>query len=300
MFYFVVVLMIVAASVLLHYAARLPDLRFVRPFAKIGGVVAVAVWTLLNSYHTVTAGYVGIVYEFGAIVAQRGDGLQWTLPWQGLRSASARVQGHSFQKLDSFSAETQDVFVSATLNVQVSPKDIQALYRDVGPDYFEILVRPRVFQAFKDETVKYRSVEIAPNRETIRQAVRSRLSRELAVHSIKVEDLLIDNIDFRKEFKDAIEAKQIATQRALEEEQKIVSEKHRAQQNRERAEGEGDARLTIAKKEAEANKVLSESITPALTAYLTVLKLAPNAQVIMLPSNQPFILGGDVLKAKTQ
>ena len=270
-------------------------IRESRPFAPAGALV-LALFAGVSSCHQVPAGHVGIVYEFGGIIGQRSEGLQWVAPWQDMNEASVRVQGHNFPKLDSFSAETQDVFVAATLNVQVSPKDIQNLYRDVGPNYFEVLVRPRVQQAFKDETVKYRSVEIAPNRETIRQAVRTRLSRELAAHSIKVEDLLIDNIDFRKEFKDAIEAKQIATQRALEEEQKIVAEKHRAQQNRERAEGEGDARLTIAKKEAEANRALSESITPALTAYLTVLKLAPNAQVIMLPSNQPFILGGDVLK----
>lgn len=270
--------------------------RDTRLFAP-AGLLALALFSGVSSCNQVRAGHVGIVYEFGGIVGQRAEGLQWIAPWQELIEASVRVQGHTFQKLDSFSAETQDVFVSATLNIQVSPKDIQALYREVGPNYFEVLVRPRVFQAFKDETVKYRSVEIAPNRETIRQSVRVRLSRELSDHSIKVEDLLIDNMDFRKEFKDAIEAKQIATQRALEEEQKIVSEKHRAQQARERAEGEGDARLTIAKKEAEANRALAESITPALTGYLTVLKLAPNANVIMIPSNQPFILGGDVLKA---
>lgn len=271
--------------------------RATRPFAP-AGLLVIGVLTGFSSCSQVPAGYAGLVYEFGGIIGQRGEGLQWTAPWQNITTASVRVQGHHFQKLDSFSMETQDVFVSATLNVQVSPKDIQNLYRDVGPNYFEVLVRPRVFQAFKDETVKYRSVEIAPNRENIRQSVRARLSRELAAHSIKVEDLLIDNIDFRKEFKDAIEAKQIATQKALEEEQKIVSEKHRASQAREQAAGTGDARLIIAQKEAQANKVLAESITPQLTAYLTVLKLAPNANVIMLPSNQPFILGGDVLKTK--
>lgn len=284
----------IAILILLVTTAAL-FVRESRMFAP-GGALTLALFAGVSSCHQVPAGYSGIVYEFGGIIGQRGEGLQWTAPWQSMTEASVRVQGHVFQKLDSFSIETQDVFVTATLNVQVSPKDIQNLYRDVGPTYFEVLVRPRVLQAFKDETVKYRSVEIAPNRETIRQAVRARLSRELAAHSIKVEDLLIDNIDFRKEFKDAIEAKQIATQRALEEEQKIVAERHRAQQAREVAEGQGDARLTVAKKEAEANLVLAKSITPELTAYLTVLKLAPNIHVMMIPSGQPLILGGDVLR----
>ena len=38
-----------------------------------------------------------------------------------------------------------------------------------------VLIEPRVAQNFKDETVKYKSVDIAPNREKIRQAVRQRL-----------------------------------------------------------------------------------------------------------------------------
>lgn len=60
-------------------------------------------------------------------------------------------------------------------------------------------------QNFKDEVVKYKSVDIAPNREKIRQEVRKRLGQELSSHSIWVEDLLLDNVDFLPEFEEAIE-----------------------------------------------------------------------------------------------
>jgi len=92
---------------------------------------------------------------------------------------------------------------------------VQQLYRTVGLNFFNVLVESRVIQNFKDETVKYKSVEIAPNRESIRKAVRERLEKELSPFSIEVVDLLLDNIDFNPEFKKAIEDKQIATQRAL-------------------------------------------------------------------------------------
>ena len=109
--------------------------------------------------------------------------------------------------------------------MQVSPKFIQDLYRDVGADYFDILVRPRVLQAFKDETVKYTSVLVAPNRETIRKTVRERLTNELKAHSIAVQDLLVDNISFTKKFQDSIEEKQSQTQLALAERAKVEGEK---------------------------------------------------------------------------
>src|SRR3990167_8106775 len=189
--------------------------------------ILVVLVTILSMFHQVPAGHVGIVYTFGGITGQRGDGLQWVAPWQDLHNASVQVQGHKFPKLASFSSETQDVYVDATINVQVSPQQIQELYRDVGPNYFDILVRPRVLQAFKDETVKYSSVNIAPNREAIRKTVRERLTKELSVHSISVQDLLVDNISFSSKFQNAIEEKQSQSQLALSEKEKVAGERDR-------------------------------------------------------------------------
>ena len=60
-----------------------------------------------------------------------------------------------------------------------------------------MLIEPRVAQNFKDETVKYKSVDIAPpDREKIRQAVRQRLEAELSPYSIHIIDLLLDNSGF--------------------------------------------------------------------------------------------------------
>ena len=252
--------------------------------------------TFFASVHQVPAGHIGVVYEFGGIKGQIGEGLQFVAPWRNVLLANIQVQRRVFDKLNSFSEESQDVFVRASLNVRVSPQTIQQLYRTVGPNFFNVLVESRVIQNFKDETVKYKSVEIAPNRENIRKAVRERLEKELSPFSIEVVDLLLDNIDFNPEFKKAIEDKQIATQRALEEQQKIEGEKHKAQQAIERAKGEGSAILFRAEKEAEANRKLAASLTPELVRYAMVQKLSDKIQVMMLPSGQNFILDSDILR----
>lgn len=305
-----IVTALVVAVMAIAYIVRKQNKGEVRMLATFGMGLAFAFWgfmTALSSVVTVAAGHFGIVYAFSDIVNQRPSGLNWIYPWQSMTEASVQVQSHPFPKLNSFSKESQDVFVVATINIKVSPAHIQTLYRDVGKNYYEVLFVPRVMQAFKDETVKYSSVDIAPHRENIRKAVRARLSSELSSYSITVEDLLINDLDFRKEFKEAIEAKQIASQRALEEEQKIAAEKHRASQARERAAGEADShfiriqkeadgRFYIAQKEAEANKALADSISDKLVAYLTVQKLAPNVSVMMIPSNQGLILDKSVLQ----
>lgn len=89
--------------------------------------------TLVSSYNQVPAGQVGILYEFGAIVGQINEGPNFVAPWRGVRLANIQVQTHPFNKLAAFSSESQDVFVDATLNVKVSPKTVQELYRTVGP-----------------------------------------------------------------------------------------------------------------------------------------------------------------------
>lgn len=270
---------------------------------RIIAPILLGVWIILHSslasFHQIPAGQVGVVYEFGAIVDQVDEGFQPIPPWRSVELANVQIQKHPFageDQLSSFSKETQTVFIQATLNIRVKPDAIQSLYRSVGSRYFETLVKPRVSQNFKDEVVKYTTVEIAPNREPIRKAVAGRLERELHQYSIEVVDLLLDNIDFSDDFEKAIEQKQIATQKALEEEQKVAVERYRAEQAVEKAKGEGSAILAVAEKQAEANKKLSESITPTLVQYALVQKLADKISVALLPAGQNFILDSSLLK----
>ena len=304
-----VVFALTVSSVIFFVSRLLSASRYAseRQAGSILRVVSFAVFglwvgghTLLASINTVPAGNIGVVYRFGAIVGQVTEGLTFVAPWKSVSLANIQVQSHRFNKneLASFSAETQDVFVEATLNIRVSPSTIQELYRSVGPSYFDILIRPRVAQNFKDETVKFKSVDIAPNRETIRTNVTSRLKVELSNYSIEVVDLLLDNIDFRPEFKTSIENKQIATQNALEEEQRVQVSKYKAEQQIKQAEGEGGAILAVAEKQAEANTKLSASLTPELVQYALIQKLGDQIKGMILPAGQNFILDPRSLEQK--
>lgn len=297
--YIISIIIVIVIASLAYYGLKIFALDLFQKFRAnivIVGASVILVISILNTPNQVPAGYVGIVYSFESIIGQVGEGLQFVWPWEIVKDASIQVQGHKFQKLASFSSETQDVFVDATINVQVSPQQIQELYRDVGQSYFDVLVRPRVLQAFKDETVKYTSVDIAPNRERIRKTVRERLTNELKMHSIAVQDLLVDNISFSGKFQNAIEEKQANTQLALAERAKVEAKKAIADQAIEEARGTAQAVLVNAEKQAEANIKLAKSITPELVQYIFASKLAPNVSVMMVPSGQQFILGSDVLK----
>jgi regulator of protease activity HflC (stomatin/prohibitin superfamily) len=268
--------------------------RFRGMIVMVAGAVLFALWaglhTAFASIKPIEAGHVGVVYQFGEIVGQKGVGLQFIAPWQEIRTESIQVQRHRFDDITAFSAETQDVFVRATVNYSVRPSAVQGLYRQVGRNWFDRLIEPRVFNFFKEETVKYSTVDVGPNREQIRTAVRNRLATELEPFSIQIDDLLIDNIDFSPEFKAAIEAKQIATQDALREQERIRQRQFEAEQAVAQAKGEADAIRERAAGQADANRALSQSLTPEVIQFQALEKLGDNIQIALIPSGQGIIL----------
>ncbi len=261
---------------------------------RVAAVAVGGLWiglaTLVSSVHEVDAGHVGVVRTFGDITDQTGAGLVVTFPFQTLEEASVRVERYDINDVSSFSQETQDVFISATVNYQVSPRAIQTLYTDVGSEYIDTLLRPRLINFFKEETVNYTTVDIAPNREKIRKAVKDRLTKDLEPFSIDIVDLLIENIDFRQEFKTAIEQKQVATQEALRQQQLIEARKAEAQQSIETARGAAESVRIAAQAQSEANALLASSLTPEVIQFQALQKLGDNIQIALLPSGQGIII----------
>ncbi len=259
----------------------------------LGFVLIWIILTISSSLHTIPAGEVGVVRSFGKITGQIPEGLQMTWPWQTVEKWNIRLQtvlpesncsDGTQHCMDAFSSETQDVFIRATINLSVDPQDVQALARTVGNNYIERLVLPRLHQIVKDTTVAYKSVDIAPNREAIRQKVRERLAAELKANSINVVDLLITNIDFRPEFKASIEAKVKAEQDALAEQNKVQVAKAQAEQVAATAEGAADKLRIEAQGQADANRLISESLTPELIQFQAIQKFNDKVQVVLVPS----------------
>jgi regulator of protease activity HflC (stomatin/prohibitin superfamily) len=248
--------------------------------ALVAWLVVVFGWGATRMFHSIPAGHVGVVYQFGGISGQVSDGFQTTWPWQSVREASIQIQRSTYELgrgNAAFSAESQDVFATATINYQVLPSDIQNLYRDVGPDYEHVLIEQRVFQTFKEETVKFKAVDVAPNREIIRRRVRDRLTQQLEPYSIRVVDFQLGNLDFDPEFKVAVRNKVIAKQKAQQALNEVLQAKYEAEKV-----------LAAANGQARANLRLSRSLTPELVRYTFVQKLAPNLQVVAIPSGSIF------------
>jgi len=263
--------------------------------AILTGVFVLAI--LFSLFAQVPAGHMGLVYQFGAIRGVRMDGLQFKTPWQSIVPVNIQTQKQAYQDIVCFSQETQEVFVNGTVNFYIESTNIRKLYENVGKLYVQKLIDPRVMQEVKNQTVKYTAVDIAPNREQIRKAVKETLMNdpELKDNSIIITDFLLENIDFHDEFKGAIEAKQVATQEALRAAEQIKIEKAKADQAIETARGvaqseftkkkaEGDWILYIGQKQAEANALLNKTLTSELIQLKMIEKLSDKLQIMIVPS----------------
>ncbi len=277
------VLILVFIGSLLYYQKS----RVVNSYQKSTPWIVLLIFivvTLWSSMKIVPTGNVGIIYQFGGIVDQKSEGLQMIPPWNEMKLADVRIQKYTFTNLECFSLETQNITMNLTLNFKVSPNIIQDLYRNIGPRYFEVIIFPKIPQIVKDETVKYKAIEVAPSREALRISIRDRLKNDLESYSIEVVDVLLENITFSSEFENAIELKQIASQKALEEQEIVKQEKYKAEQ-----------RITRAQGEAESNRLISESLSSEILQYTMIEKLADDIKVIILPSGQNFILDPNTL-----
>jgi prohibitin 2 len=292
-----VFLLIIAGSLLgISKKVNEDDGKGMMQLVSVALISVFLITSIFFSVNLIKAGRVGVIYTFGKISGQITEGFNMIAPWNNVVIANTQIQSFKFKQLACFSNETQNVWVDATLNINVSPQAIQNLYRRVGHGFFDILVSPRVGQIFKDETVKYRSVDIAPNREVIRKTVSQRLEKEMTPYSIEVRDLLLDNITFEKDFQTSIENKQRATQKALEEKQNVEVKKNLAAQVIEKARGDAEAVYINAERQAAANKKLAESLTPELIQFTMIQKLSDKIEVMILPAGQNFILDKSMLK----
>lgn len=290
----------------------------------VGGVLTL--WLLVSavaSFHQVPAGHVGLVYFGGDIVGETDSGIQFTAPWQSLRTVNAQIQVARFHASDDKSAikdgltqisagsiETQNIYIDATVNYQLDRGHVRALYTATGPQWFSRLIPSRVHQFFKAEIVKYGAVEVTQKREQIREAVTKALDAELAPYGISVVAVQIDNIGYSSEFDQAIERKQVATQDALRAQEIVAQKEAEARQKVAEAKGAADSAVEAARGRAEsvtieanaqaqANRELSQSLTPALLQYRALDKVQ-GTSVAILPSGSGYLLDPSTLLGQLQ
>jgi prohibitin 2 len=270
----------------------------------VGGGAAV-LWLLLSMlfiWHSVNAGHVGLVRAFGAYTGVKEEGLVTTWPWETVEEARIRNASHELlmrggEAGSAASKESQEVFVVATINYSLEKSCVEDLYRNYGSSYYETIIEPRAKQIFKAETVRFEAVDILPNREKIRNETQAELTKQLEPFCVRGLDFLLTNVGFGPEFTAAIEEKQVATQQAAAELNRVQIAKQQAQQKIETAKGDAQSTLIQARADSRAYRLRRRNLTDNLVEWERIQRWEP--QVIYLPSDAIIASGLGAARAPT-
>ena len=251
---------------------------------KKGLIILIALVVLagivgLTCTATVETGYTGIVTTFGKVEDRTMEaGLHLKTPFQRIIAMDNREQKSSFTT-EAFSSDIQQVDITGSINYAINKATAMNLFKEVGTDYFNKLVYPRMLEITKGVFSKYTAENLVANRQNLSEAIRDGLYGELTGYGINVISLSIENIDFTDAFTDAVEAKQVAAQKKLQAEIEQAQLTMETQQQAERQRINAEAQANVAKinadadayavkvrseAEAEANKMIAESLTENL------------------------------------
>lgn len=219
-------------------------------------LVIVFLAILSKFFVIVNAGERGVLMQFGKVQEQvLGEGLHVIVPTvYSVKTLSVRVQKQE-SSAEASSKDLQDVFTDVALNWHIIPDEANAIFQQIG-DEKEVVARiiaPAVEEVLKAVIAKYTAEEIITKRGEVKAAVDEFLTLRLLTYHIAVDDISLVHVHFSQRFSDAVEAKQIAEQEAKRGEFLAL-----------KAVKEAEAKVNLAKGEAEVQRLLQDNLTPEL------------------------------------
>ncbi|MDX2254402.1 MAG: prohibitin family protein [Pseudanabaenaceae cyanobacterium bins.39] len=155
----------------------------------------------------------------------------------------------------SSTKDLQQLTASFAINFRLDPIEVVTIRRSQGTlqNIVSKIIAPQTQESFKVAAARRTVEEAITKREDLKQDFDEALSQRLNKYGIIVLDTSVVDLNFSAEFSRAVEEKQIAEQRA-----------QRAVYIAREAEQEAEAIINRAKGQAEAQKLLRESLTPEL------------------------------------
>ncbi|MBA3072732.1 MAG: hypothetical protein FP831_03985 [Anaerolineae bacterium] len=243
-------------------------------------------------------------------------GLSWIIPFaenvvfypisQQTYTMSIAASEGSIQGDDSIAARTldgQEIYVDASVIFSIDPTKVlfvhinwQNTYGDLIRAQVRGIIRDAVSQFSVDQVVSSKRFEMVQN-------VEDNLRIKMEENGLILYDFVMRNIAFSPEYAASVEQKQIAEQQAQQAELVVEQKKQEAEQARQVAKGAADAAVTRATGEAQARLIQAEAEAKSLQLIAEVLKNNPNLlnyqyitnlsddiNVMLVPSDSPFIL----------
>jgi prohibitin 2 len=212
-----------------------------------GSLLLVILVVFLFFTATVETGNVGVITNFGKVTGEVLDsGWHIVGPIDHVTEVSIRTITTQTDA-SCFSKDLQNVTITLAVQTRITKDRASDNYKNYGVDYMS-QATPKILDTLKAETAKYDAAEIIANRNQIRNET-LKAAQDRVTSFVDLLDLSIVNVSFSDDYEKAIEAKQVAQQRA-----------EQAKYELQQAEVEADKKVASAKGEAEAIQIRGDAL----------------------------------------
>lgn len=290
-----------------------------RPARLAGGAFLGLMLVLLLSkmWVEIPPGHVGVKFDpFAGGIQERelGEGWSLVLPWQTVQMFNVRTQQYTMSSMrdeagsndDSMTCQTKEglrVKVDVTVLFHISGDGADRLWRTVGPNYVNTIVRPSTRNVVRLVVSRYGIMEVYSNapetlnavsqqgivpyvgrRQQVEDEVFAELKPKLEEKGITLERVLLRNVAYEsQEFEQAIVAKQVAQQAVITQQYRLRIAEIQARAQVERAKGNAEAIRLRAQALRQNSAVVGLEFVQNLPQDLEVVVL-PSGTTMMMPT----------------
>lgn len=230
----------------------------------------------------IDTGYRGVETRFGKVVSESlPEGMYFYNPFSSdIVQMDTRTQKYEVDS-ETYTKDIQQAKMHVIVNYNLDKAKVHEMYQNVGRDWEDKLIPQTVNGTLKAAVGKWDAVDLIANRGKATQEIQDALTAALAPKDITVSRVEIANIDYTKDFENAVEAKVTAIQQAEQAKNKTVQIQEEANQ-----------RVITAKAEAQSMTIRAQALSQngSLVQWEAVQKWDGVLPVYMMGnSSVPFI-----------
>lgn len=207
----------------------------------------------------------------------KSEGLYWRLPWNDVKIYDVTWQSKS-ERVEILTADDLHVQTTVTVTFRPNVARLYDLATELGPAYYEQVIRPPFQTIARSEFAKHQHNQLAKDSPAMENDILAKLRTAIEGKPIDIDRVSIDHIDYDRSVTAAISAKVATEQQVKQKELEVKVAEHAAEIARTQARGqadavrinaEGEAQATIIKGEAQAKAqaAITQTLTPDYLRY---------------------------------
>lgn len=252
-------------------------------------ILTLLILAIISTFFVVIpAGKRGVLMEFGQVKEViLAEGLHPLIPVVNtVEKLSVRVQKQEII-VQAACQDLQNISLEVALNWHLDASKIYLVFQQIGNQnqIIDKIINPSLSEVIKSVTAQYTAEEMITQRSQVKTEVDTKLCDRLKIYYILMDDLSFLNIHFSDRFQEAVEAKQIAEQEA-----------RRAGFIAKKALKKAEAKVNLAKGEAEANRLIQASLTPEILQRQTLKKWNGHLPLIVNSGSQKILDINELIK----